>query len=49
MDQPVFDLSRHGHESLLNISGILGRRLEERNTDLICKRLSSEEKSVEQV
>lgn len=32
---PVLDLLRHGQESLLDIGGVLGRSLQERNTELI--------------
>ena len=36
---PVLDLLGHGQESLLNVGGVLGGRLEEWDTKLICKGL----------
>mmetsp|Transcript_24075 Transcript_24075/g.75431 ORF Transcript_24075/g.75431 Transcript_24075/m.75431 type:complete len:267 (+) Transcript_24075:560-1360(+) len=38
---PVLDLRRHGHESLLDVGGVLGGRLEEGDANLVGKRLSS--------
>jgi hypothetical protein len=36
---PVLDLSRHGHECLLDIRGALGRGFQEWDANLVCKGL----------
>ena len=36
---PVLDFTSHGHESLLNISSILGTGLQEWDADLVSKGL----------
>jgi hypothetical protein len=38
-NEPLFDLGGHGHESLLDVGGVLGRRLEERNAEPVGKLL----------
>ena len=38
---PVLDLRRHSHKRLLDVSGVLRRRLEEGDANLISKRLCS--------
>lgn len=38
---PVLDLLGHRQEGLLDVGGLLGRRLEERNAERVCKLLNS--------